>query len=560
MMSARTSTCAFVLLVAGAILLVLSVASTSVVWIEPLSFGLASKLPPAYWLGLAMLGGLWYLGRQSKYFLSASFVLTLLYLYAAPAIIRVPVWISNSYYPFGESKLISQTGHVDFRSGTTLVSYLSWPGFLYFASQFTIVTGIPDYLLLKYFPLILVALYGLFLILIQRTKIGSPLAILGGALLLGGFFIRQQYYGPQAMSYVLFMMGILIVSWLFFENRAHKRTLAALLLFLFAATTFMHPLSSLMLLVTMVSLYLTYRLFLKKPSETVLVLCVVSGVIWLGYQAYFASGFFNLMVQHLTDLVLGASRPNVFSATSRVIGSRAMELNFLASYAIVGAFGVVALVSMLLILRKTWRHGVARTKEQEYLVFNVVLVVMLAIFAFTGEYGTTEAYQRAFFFALVPLSFLCVSLLKNRTRLLVVLVVAAIFLNIPAQYGGDTYRLATESQLKGTEFLTSYTPQSFTIIGRLTLYIRYFDPLKNYQVPPVGLEYPFTSLPNSSAVDSAVKSLLGQVDYVTRSGLEDNFFIFSLGFNPFSSIDFDAKCNRVFDDGEFRLYRTLNST
>jgi hypothetical protein len=556
----RTSKYVFALLAISAVLLVYTMASTSVVWIEPTTFGLAGKLPFAYWIGLAFLGSLWYLGRKSKLYLAASFVLTLLYLYVAPAVIRVPVWISNSYYPFGESKLLNAIGHIDYRPATTLVSYLDWPGFLYFASQFTLVTGIPDYFLLKYFPLLVVTLYGVFLILIQRNKLGSSLAIFSGAFLLAGFFIRQQYFGPQAISYVLFLMGILVISWLFFDDRAHKRTLTVLLLLLFVATTFMHPLTSLMLLVTMASVYITYRLFLKKASGTVLIMCFIFGIVWLAYQPTFASGFFNVMIRHLRDLVLGVRKPNVLSTSSRVIGSRYMELNFLTSYAIVGLFAGVALLSILLIFRRIRKQKMFFAKDQEYSIFSVVLLVMLAVFAFAGEYGEAEAYQRAFFFGLVPLTFLCVSLLRNKPKLLVVFLVAVVFLNIPAQYGSDTYRLATDSQLRGTQFLTFHTPESFFIIGRLTLYIRYYDPLKNYTIPDIGLDYPFTSMPNSSAVNEAIDRVLGRVNYVTRSALEDNFYVFSLGFNPFESIDFNAKCNLVYDNGQFTLYSPRNST
>ena len=560
MPSTRNPIYVLALVAIATILLVYSMASTSVVWVEPEAFGLVSKFPIAYWLGLGVLACLWYVSRHSKYFLGASFALTILYLYAAPIVIRVPVWISNSYYPFGESRLVSETGHIDYRTGTTFVSYLYWPAFLCFSSVFTLVTGIPDYFLLKYFPLLAVTLYGLFLIVIQRIKLGSSMAIFGGALLLGGFFIRQQYFGPQAISYVLFMMGILIISWLFFDDKAHKRTMAALLLFLFVATTLMHPLTSLMLLVTTVSLYLTFRVFLKKPAGIMLVLCSASAIIWLVYQAYFAPGFFSLMVQHLSYLLLGSRTPNIISASGRLIGSRAMEVNFLSSYAIVGLFAGVALLSILLILRKAWRQKMRAAKELDYSIFNLVLLVMLAVFAFAGEYGTTEAYQRAFFFGLVPLSFLCVSLLKSKPKLLVGFLVVAMFLNIPAQYGSDTYRLATAAQLSGTEFLTRYSPESFRILGRFTLYIRYFDPLKKYEVPSIGLDYPFTSLPNSSAINEAIDRALGQTDYVVRSDLENNFYIFSLGSNPFDSIDFDAKCHRICDNGQFRLFRPINST
>ena len=550
----------FILLAITSVLLLYSLATTSVVWIEPFALGLGSKFPLAHWAGLSFLACLWYSGRNSKYFLAASFVLTLSYLYVVPAIIRVPVWISNSYYPFGESKLVSQTGHINFRPSETLVSYLNWPAFLCFASQFSLVTGIPDYFILKYFPLIIVAVYGILLVLIQKTNLKSSFAVVCVALLLAGFFVRQQYFGPQAISYILFLMGILIVSWLFFDNRAHRKTLAALLLFLLSVTTVMHPLSSLMLLVTLFALYLTYRFLLKKNAGIPLRLVVFSAVIWLGYQLFYAQGVLTATAAHLRDLLFGATKPNIVTESSRVVGSQAMRINFWASWAIVGLISGTAALSILWILKKTWKRRTEWTKEQEYSIFSIVLLALLGLFGFVGQYGATEAYQRAFFFGLVPLTFLCVNLLKSKPRLLVALLVVVIFLNIPAQYGGDSYRLALGSQLEGTEFLTHYSPENFSIAGRLTLYIRYFNPLKDYRVLDIGLDYPFTSFPNSTTLDNTIDEVLGQATYVSRSDLEDNFYIFYLSFAPLRSIDFDSKCDRAYDNGQFVLYKTIHPT
>ena len=541
-------------------LLLYSIATTSVNWIDPSALGLASRLPLTYWVGLGLLASLWYIGRDSKRLLAISFVLLIMYLYAGPTIIRAPVWISNSFYPFGESKLVTQLGHVDYRSGVTLVSYLDWPSFLYFSSQFSLATGIPDYFILKYFPLLLVTLYGLLLILIQRTKLGTSMAIFSGAWLLSGFFIRQQYFGPQAIAFVLFLMGILLISWIFFDDKPHKRTLVGLFLLVFLSTTFMHPLTSLMLVVSLFAVYLTQRIFLKRTSRIALPFCLFSTIAWLSYNALFAAGFFNLMVAQVIDLITGRSSPNIYSETSRVVGSRAMQISNWSSWGIVGLYALVGLISIILI---SWRGRKKKgnfSKEQEYSLFNVILLIMLGLFAVTGEYGTTEAYQRAFFFGLVPLSYLCVSLLKNKSRLLAAILIMAIFLNIPAQYGSDTYRLAADTQLSGVQFLTSNAPQSFSVIGKFTLFIRYFDPLRDYTVPDIGLDYPFTSLPNSSAVDQAMNQVLSQVDYVMRSGLEDNFYVYSLGFNPLDSINLDERCNRIYDNGQFVLYVPTNST
>ena len=548
------------------VLLLYSIASTSVLWISPSELGLTSKLPLTYWIGLFLVGCLWYVGRESKYQLMLAFFLTLSYLYIAPAFIRVPPWISNSYYPFGESKLINETGHVVYRPSTTLVSYLDWPIFLYLASAFTQITGLPDDVLLRIFPLLTVALYGLVAMLILRVKLKLSYSVFGAAWIIGSFFIRQQYFGPQAIAYIFFLLILLIVSWLFFEDRSNKRALSAVLLSLFIVTTFTHPLTSLMSLVVMLALYVSYRFILKKPTKSTLKLCVLSAVIWLGYNMFFAQGFFRLMVTELYDEVFGGGGGGggggVLSELSRILGSRgAMQVNFVTSWTIVLIGSFFALISVLQVVRSLRaQRGSTRTAFMEYSLFNVVLLVMLGFFALTGQYGTTEAYQRAFMFGLIPLSFLCVSLLSKKPKLLVLVLVCLLFLNIPAQYGGDTYRLATDSQLTGTAFFADHTPNSVSLIGKFSLYIRYHDALKNITIPSIGIKYPFTSIPKNSSLQIEVNKVLKETDYIMRSSLEDNYYLFFLGSNPFQKIDFDQVCNRAYDNGRVTIFKTMNGT
>ncbi|UCD96259.1 MAG: hypothetical protein JSV35_07125, partial [Candidatus Bathyarchaeota archaeon] len=114
-------------------LLVFTTVSTSVLWISPDTLGLPGGLPEVYWIGLGLVVSLWYVGRSSKLYLTLAFVLTVAYLYVCPTLVRVPTWISNSYYPFGESAYIVEIGYLVDRPATTLVSYLDWPLFLYFS-------------------------------------------------------------------------------------------------------------------------------------------------------------------------------------------------------------------------------------------------------------------------------------------------------------------------------------------------------------------------------------------------------------------------------------------
>jgi hypothetical protein len=548
----------YVLILAAVVLFCYSVASTTVLWVEPADLGLGGRLPVAYWVGLATTCALWYIGRNKRFYLIVALLLTASYLYVAPAIIRVPPWISNSYYPYGESILINETGHLSDRASRTLISYLDWPVFLYFASSLKLVTGLPDAIIVKFFPLFAIASYVLFATLILRTKMRFSYAIFGGAWLLGSFFIRQHYFGPQGFAYIHFLMGLLIASWLFFTESHHRNTLAALLLFLLVVTTLTHPLTSLMLLIVMFAAYFTCKFITKKPTTLIFTLCLIAVVVWLGYNAYFAVGFFDETARSFINVLSGERGLGIYSEPSRLIGSRAMLYNFLGSWSIVILGSTIAGFSALRILNRT--RARRKASDLEYPIFISLLLLMLAIFSFSVEYGEVEAYQRAFMFGLVPLSYLCIDLLARKDRLLVVFLVAVVFLNIPAQYGSDTYRLATDTTLEGAAFFAEHTPQKMNFIGRFTLYIRYYDPLKQIVVPSLGIHFPYTSLPNSSSVNKAFLEALTETDYVVLSELEENFYRFYLGSNPLERIDFDDRCDRVYDNSRYWVFKPANAT
>jgi hypothetical protein len=513
-------------------------------WVEASDYGLVNRLPIVFYVGLAFLGGVWYIGVKHHSFLPVALVLTVAYLYVAPALIRGPVWISNSYYPYGESLLINQNGHLIANPHASMVSYRYWPLYLYFASSFTMLTGLSTEVILKLFPLITVSMYALLSLLILRIKLNPPLAYIGSALVVASLFIRQQYFGPQAIAYIFFLATLLVTSMLFFDKKANKRLLTVLLFVLFVITTFTHPLTSFMSMAIFFAFYFAVRISDKNSPYRLNKLFLFGTVVWLVYNCYAATPFFNTAIAHFADIFSGSRGLTIANESSRLIGSNPMMLNFVSSWAIVGICTFVGVISILNLARKgTWRRP-----EGTFAVFNVLMLFLFAGFAFFGEYGAVEAYQRAFMFGLIPLSFLSVTLLRSKPKLLVVLLAGLMFLNIPAQYGADNYRLATPGLLSGYAFFTNYAPENCTIIGDFTLYIRYFDPLKNYTVLDVGLSSPFNDVPSPALL----RYELRQSDYVVDSDLQHNLYMFYLGEDPMEQADFESM-NRVFDDGSFRL-------
>jgi len=534
------------------LLLVYSVASTQINYVKTTDLGLTSRMPLTFWVGLAFLGLVWFVCKESKHGLIVALALTIGYLFVAPVIIRIPIWLSNSYYPFGESSLINSSGHLVDYPSTTLNSYHYWPLFLYFSSEFVQITGIPDSIIMKYFPLLIISLFSVLTYLILRMKMKSVYAIFGAAWLVSSFWLRQQYFGPPAFGYVFFLLNLLILSYLFFTETTKKPALAALFLVSFIIVTLTHVLSAFMSIVALVALYFAYRLTHKQSPTAVTTLCFFSIAIFLSYNMFSAPAFFNLSSRTFYNIFSLNIELGIFKEPSRVTGSAAQVLNYRSTLAVMLISGSIAVLSLLLLLKN--RFSRKRLAVSSYNVFWTTFLALLGLFAVTVEYGPHEAYQRAFMFGLVPFSYFCVSLLSRKPKILPVVLCLLLFLNIPAQYGADSYTLARKPLLAGSEFFATHTLQNITCFYDFSLEIRYYDPLKEVKFLVLAT-LPFTKVPNASSVNE----VLNEADYVIISDTQNNYYYYFLGQNPLDQVDLN-RFNRLYDAASFQLFRRANIT
>jgi len=465
------------------------------------------------------------------------------------------VWISESYYPFGESILINSQGGLVNRDYAPLTSYHYWPLFLYLASTFTLVTAMPHSIILKFFPLLTVSLYGILTFLILRVKLKASFAIFGAAWFLSSFFLRQQYFGPQSIAYIFFLLIVLIVSRLFFDSKTgtKKGTLAALFLLLFIVTTLTHALTSFLALIVVFAVYLAHRFLHKRPPAIAAKLCMFSALFFLAYNMFVAPGFFNLSVRTLSQFFWGIEELGLYKEPTRIAGSPAQRLNYAASWGIVLLIGLIAAIQLVYVLKNV--RSRKQTNREEFSVFTVIWLVLAALFAVTAVYGSHEAYQRAFMFGLIPLTYLCIKLLARKPRVLILILGGLLFLNVLAQYGADSYRLATDAVLTGTSFFVDSTPQNISCLHRFYPHIRYYDPLKRVEYVSIPGTLPFTSVPNSSTVHRAVM----RADYIIRSYLKRNYYLYFFREDPLDQVAFD-RFNRVYDDWSFRIFKHANRT
>lgn len=533
-------------------MLVYSLIFVRIYSVAPTDLGLVSRLPMFFWIGLGFVGVVWFTGLKSTRVLAIALALTVAYLYVAPAVIRVPVWLSNSYYPFGESVLLNSSGHLVDYPSTTLNSYHYWPLFLYFASEFMQITGIPQYAILKYFPLLIISMYVLLVFLILRVKLKATYSILGAGLFTASFWLRQQYFGPPGFGYIFFLLGVLIISHLFFVEKARKTTLAALFILVFIVATATHALSSFMLILVLGSLYLAHRLTREHAPTVIPQLLGFSATFFLFYSMFLTPAFFNLVSRTYYNILSLGEEFSLFKEPSRISGSSAQVLNYRCTIGIMFICASIALVGVLLTLRN--KSSRKHLSMDSYPLSLAILSMLLIAFAFFAEYGPHEAYQRAFMFGLIPLSYFCAIALSKKPKLFSLVILIVLFLNIPAQYGADSYTLVRNSELSGAAFFANHTPQKTTCLYDFSLEIRYYDPMK--QVDFLTLTtLPFTSVPNASQVNQA----FSEADYVIFSDKENNYYYYFLSQNPLDQANINL-FNRLYDNSAFILLRQSNKT
>jgi hypothetical protein len=109
--------------------------------------------------------------------------------------------------------------------------------------------------------------------------------------------------------------------------------------------------------------------------------------------------------------------------------------------------------------------------------------------------------------------------------------------------------------LAGSSFLVRSTPQDVSYLYGFYPHVRYHDPLKRVQFVEIRGTLPYTRVPNATAVNKA----LSRSDYIVRSDLQRNYYLYFFGEDPFDQVSFDG-FNRIYDNAGFEISTHPNRT
>jgi len=510
-------------------------------------FGIINLLPLSFWIGMFTIIILWFLSYESTTFLKASLFLTFTYIFVIPTIIYSPVYSSNSYYPYGEGLLVIENEHLIPRDLDILTSYHWWPMFLYLSGLIKLVSGIPDYYILKTFPLIIMALFSSITYLVLNMKLNEKDAIIGSAWVISSFWLRQNYFGPPGISYIYFVFLSLVLLWIYYKPETDTAGFMLTFLFMLTITALTHLLASLITIFILLALFVSDKILYKKSSNTLFLLLSASIIIVLLINTVFVpNGFQIFVIKSLLDSITGLTTSSLVNEASRIIGSDSMLYNYYSSWIIVGLNAIPSAILVIQTFLNFWKTK--KIEIDSYLLSFLLFVILLGGFSISGTYGPHEAYQRGFMFGLIPISYFCVKTLKQHPKILTLTLGIIIILNIPAQYGADNFRLGLSTQLSGSEYFANHTPDSTKNLGMFSLYIRYYKPTKVFHYTAIG-ELPFTEYPLEEDVIQTIK----ESDYIILSDMMENYYKYFLGMNPVKD-EYLYSHSRIFDNTAYQIF------
>ncbi|TVZ07107.1 hypothetical protein EAS64_07275 [Trebonia kvetii] len=513
------------------------------------SYGLIEALSPLYWLAIALLiiSFAWNL-RAERYrslLLGTHLTILVFLVNGAPSIIEGDGRFQSAYLHTAFSNYIANTG-------TLLQSYdarFSWPSFFAGVAMLDKVAGVNSAeAFIRWWPvainlLYLPPIYGIAKELLRST----PKAWLAAGLFPLTNWVGQDYFSPQALTYLLYLtfVFILVVPFRAHDRPAWRRLLRrtnkdfgpnrqtqsgrpprpepgrrraaggfylGALVLLMAAMATGHQLTPIMAIITSVILVIAGRTQVRG-------MVMVGVLIAVGWVCYGAEPFWS---GHISMIVGGVGNVggNVNAGVAqRVTGSAAhgfiLDIRLLTTAAVWGLAALGALV---------WR---LRSRDRDWAV-----VVLLFLGAFTtivgGNYGG-EGVLRVYFFSLPGAICLIAALISKLPRFWHGQVALACFgllltpLFFFARWGNELYEMVRPDELTATNEL-----------------YRIATPGSNFVSLTWGIEWEYVDLTtfsyNTLGVDTIGPQTLTQITAAIAGNPKGGYVIMTTGQQAFGSL------------------------
>ncbi|MDR1992474.1 MAG: hypothetical protein LBQ98_03100 [Nitrososphaerota archaeon] len=519
------------------VIVALTLVTTVVPFVSPTDYGLAGKLPLFYWAGLFSVVSLLFLGRKSKKWLSVVFVLSILYLFVVPSIVQENAVLLGVSYPAAEGQQITEVGKLP-EDRYSIYKYHNFPGFLFFNTILTSITGIPLALICRIAPPLLTALIGIIIYLIFRIKLEPSISIMGTLWFLASWWwVAGNYYSPQQLSFVFFALVFLIFTKFAYMKKSPNRALLVLLLIFSVTIIFSHAFTSMMLLACFVPLVLIGQ----NRGRYIALYFVIIGFAFLILWAFpFTQWTLHSTLQEL---------PNLFSlqfGRAQLLGSLQQTVtNGFRYYTML----LSILIFIIFISTSIFKFTKQKISDEK---FWLICMIGMALPVVVTAYGMSETIIRGFMFMLIPLSFICVKFISKKPVLLAVLLSSLIFISVPAHYGGITVENVARSEIVGASFYLNHVPvdAAYFSMTPSPTFLMWFQ-------SPYSIKYPHYLNILESVTNQSNMVDFQFYQYIIYSQGDVNQFLYYHGKVPIQRSDLE-NFNKLYDNPFVEIY--TNST
>jgi hypothetical protein len=522
-------------------------ASTLITQYDGTDLGLLSKLPVTFWIGLSFLGVLLYVSRKSERRTIIVVVLISFFLFGIPVLIREnkAEGLAISYWLSSKGAHLMSEVHLDF-STIDPWDYYNWPGFFFISAFLSSSTGLPVTVFADYFPLLTIALLGIFTYSILRVRLNALYSSLGALWVVGSLWTGQHYFSPQGTAYVMYFAIFLLLAKLLLTKKQNM-ALPLLIIFLFTATVMTHLLTSFVIMVGVIAIYVLYKIFPQRVKMTpshLIIICILLVTIFFAYQTLVIQRSFYEITQALYGQILRQETPISVSLQPRAGGSTGLLLQLVGAYSITIIIVVIAILAILATTVGLLFHK----EEAKDNLFWIAWIITAGIVGASLVYGA-EAINRATMFMLLPTSYFAIKFLGKKPIILILVLVILTLIHIPAQYSNQNYTYVPTSELTGTAFYAKYAPSAAPF---------FYEPISVFLPYGVinGTQTSITSVAGAHSLPSQglVNQATGQAEFIIYSNLEKNLYLYFYGVDPLENLNLDDHYNRIYDNGGFRVY------
>jgi hypothetical protein len=388
-----------------------------------------------------------------------------------------------------------------------------------------------------------------------RLQLNTLLSSFGALWFIASFWTSQNYFAPQGIAYVIYFAIFLFLARLFFTKK--QNIVFPLIVFvLFIGLVGTHLLTSFMLAIGVIAIYVLSRIFSRKhkiaPFYSIGT-CILIVCIFFAYQALLITQSLSGIAEILYSQFL-RGETHLPAVSARVLGqvvrSPALQLTLLGSYGITIITAVIAVIGIL-----TTAVGILLYKKVDAKndLFWIAWIIVAGIIGVSVTYGG-EAINRAFILMLLPTCYFAAKFFSKKSRILIIVLILIIFLQIPALYGSQNYVYMPTSELRGGAFFVRYVPSGAPFFYEPNL--AFFGPGIARAGTQLNLQsfVGANSIPRSEIIDY----ITGQAEFVISSSEQNNFYQYYYRVNLLENLSLVDTYSQIYDNGAFQIYARLS--